>query len=155
MAVVGGILFVSYLAWGLYRRFRPKEKTYEDYAKQALYYEMYFRFKKAVSVYQKALELSYLTPIQFVNLKLREGCCLLKLKQYKEAVGVFDQAFENDNRLGPFFYTNQLKKVLKGYLKAGEEDKAIQLYEKLIKRSDYNPSFKKLKRWEASIYKND
>lgn len=152
MKLIGIMLLGIYFFWGIYRRFRPKKKSYEDYIKHGIDCETYFRYKKAMDVYEEAMRLPHLTPNQKATLKLNCGNCLLKLKRYAEAVPFFDEAFEDIKALGAFHYTGQLKRVLKGYIRAGEQEKAKALYENLIKRTTYDSRFSKLKRLGSLVY---
>ncbi len=154
MKVIGILLLIGYVVWGIVRRLRPKEKRYVDYIKKGVDYETYFRYEKALGVYREALTLPHLTPNQKSNLEWSSGHCLVKLKRYKEAVSFFDRAFYETSDLGPFHYTGQLKRVIKGYLLAGEREKAQKLYEDLMKRSNYDRRFKRLKRLGVDLYSN-
>jgi tetratricopeptide (TPR) repeat protein len=125
---VGILLLISYFGWGIYKRLRPKDRNYTSFIKSGASYETYFRYKKAFEIYEKARQLPNLSPNQQAVLNFNCGSCLLKQKKYKRAAAYFDRLFEQE--ADHFLYMRQLKLVLKGYMLAGEREKAQALYEK-------------------------
>ena len=150
--VIGSLLLISYVGWEIYKRCRPKQKGYTDYVKRGADYETYFRYKKAFETYEEARSLPDLTTVQRANLDLSSGTCLLKRKDYKGAIPYFERAFEQ--KVGHIHYGRRLKLILKGYMLAGEHEKARQLYEKLINRSGTRDQFHKWKK-QTSLFDSD
>lgn len=125
----------------IYKNYYKSLKTLSDYNNRA----MRLRNKeKSLNILRKALSLDKLSSIEKASLFLDIGILHYGLKQYKEAVLSFDEAFKlsKDHK---FLYEKKFQKVIKAYIYANEKEKAKKLIESLASREYYDSNFKKIK----------
>ena len=126
---------------GIFSLIKPL-KNYEDYVYRAGTYESLFLKKKAIQV------MSLATEQNFSKGEISSGLIYLGLlysssKEYQKASYCFDKALElvKDQN---FKYSENFKKIIRIFIKNGEQQRAQYWLDNLVQRQKYYKNIKKL-----------
>lgn len=148
---VWNALIIILIIWMIYINYIKPLRTFNDYKRRAINYEVFLRNKKkAIFILNEAIKVLILTNIERAGILLELGVLYFKQGNYEQAAKYFDSCFEiviKEN----FRYDKKLIYAIKAYIYINKKEKAISLYSNLIRRQSYDINFRKIKRVQSLL----
>lgn len=119
--------------------------SFEDYWKRATWLGLLGQLDRSILIAEKTLQLKGISEKQNAMCLLLIGDMLYRKLEYLEAIRYFDQGLQTALQYD-IFYTEVYKDIIQCYLITDNKNKAIELYNNLLARQDFDKNFKKLEK---------